>query len=242
MAFIYHNDPKKAREVFDRLNSLINVVLGAVNTVAGRTLYEAYEELSKNKKLFQQRSRYCAKNAKRLFDTYERLHLQNFGDRYQLFIDYLDCVEDEVMPHVKKMYWSIKSVLDKYNEKDSALKAKIELARTMIEYSCCVYDRLIEDTRKASGYNFDKWMRPARLTGCFYWWNELAILVCKTDKDKTIDLNADANCTLAFQIIERVLTSEDTLNRAGYEALKLNPEMVREIDGKDFEELKDKFG
>lgn len=233
---------KNAREAFGRLCSLVNVMLGAVNTIAGRTLYEAYEMLVKDKKRFRFSVKQCANNAKKDFDAYEKMHCRIFGDRYRLFLDYLDSVEDEVMPHVQKMYFSIKSVLDKNRESDSALKAKIELARTMIEYSCYIYDRLLNETRKQSGYDFDRWMRPARLTGVLHWWDELEKLICKTDdKGVTINLNEDANCRLAFDIIERVLTNEDTLNKAGYEALKLNPDIVREISDEDFEELKEKF-
>ena len=237
----YYVKLKEPEAVFERLNSLVNLSLGAVNTIAGRTLYDACEMLTKDKKRFRFSVKKNANEAKKFFDKYESIHLQNFGDRYQLFLDYLDSIEDEVMPHVEKMFWSFKAVLDKNREPDSALKAKVEVAGTMLEYSCYIYDRLIEQTRKASGYDFDRYMRPARLTGASHSWNEVVGIICKTDNGNNIDLNADANSKLAFEIIERMLTSEDTLNRAGYEALKLNPDMLSQIDKKDLEEIKQKF-
>ena len=62
-------------------------------------------------------------------------------------------------------------------------------------------------------------------------------------REEQIILNTDPNCKLAFEIIERKLTSEDFLNKAGYDALKLNPECIKgSISDEDLKELEDKFG
>jgi len=230
---------EEAKSAFDRLNSLINVSVGAANTIAGRCLYDAYEQLICDKRLFRHELKMRANEAKKSFARYESRHLQNFGDRYQLFLDYLDSIEDEVMPHVNKFYWSVKSLLDKNNEANSALKAKITTARTMIEYACHIYDLLLEKTHTETSIDFNQLMRPARLTSVLYSWEQVTFYICKTDAD--VDLNADPNCRLAFDIIDRILTSEDTLNKAGYEAIKLNPKVVQELEPEDYEILKETF-
>jgi len=231
----------EAEEVFHRLNSLVNVSVGAANTIAGRCLYDARELLMSDRKLFRHKVKMCANGAVMLFRKYESLHLQNFGDRYQLFLDYLDSIEDAVMPHVSKFYWSVKSVLDKNNEPDSALKAKVETARTMTDYACHVYDLLLDSTRGQTGFDFDCLMRPARLTGVLHAWEQVTGMICKSSSDTDIDFNADANCRLAFDIIDRILTSEETMGKAGYEALKLNPELARRLVPEDFEAMREKF-
>lgn len=61
------------------------------------------------------------------------------------------------------------------------------------------------------------------------------------DFENDVDFNKDKNCIMAFKIIESKLTSEDTLNKAGYEALKLNPDMIKEIASNDYDMLKEKY-
>ena len=59
----------------------------------------------------------------------------------------------------------------------------------------------------------------------------------------SISLDDDPNCKLAVEIIEKKLTSEDFLNKAGYDALKLNPECIKgSISDEDLKVLEDKFG
>ena len=138
------------------------------------------------------------------------------------------------------------------------LKAKVETARTMCEYACCMFDRLIKEANTrlraeqvkmfglqvtSKPFDFMPYFAPARLTKVFHYWDKVTARICKTDKDsERIALNDDPNCKLAFEIIERKVTSEDFINKAGYEALKLNPEHVREISEEDYNELVGKFG
>ena len=231
------------QKVFERLNSLVNLVLGAVNTTAGKALYDARDMLVKDKKLYRFEVKRAFKGALKAYDEYEKRHMANFGDRYQLFLDYLDSIEDEIQPHIFKMRMSFKQVLDKNNIPNSNLKSQLETARTLAEYACCIYDRLLSDTKQQSGYDFDKYMRPARLTAVFHYIDE----VCKSvycqykDFENDVDFNKDKNCIMAFKIIESKLTSEATLNKAGYEALDLNPDMIKEIASNDYDMLKEKY-
>lgn len=49
----YYVKLKDTEAVFERLNYLVNLSLGAVNTIAGRTLYDACEMLAKDKSVFR---------------------------------------------------------------------------------------------------------------------------------------------------------------------------------------------
>ena len=113
----------------------------------------------------------------------------------------------------------------------------------MAEYACCIYDKLLSDAKQQSGYDFDKYMRPARLTAVFHYIDEVCKSVYSQYKDfeNDVDFNKDRNCIMAFKIIESKLTSEDTLNKAGYEALKLNPDMIKEVAPEDYKELENRY-
>lgn len=249
---------KHIGENFNRLNSLINLVVGAVNTIAGRAVFDAKSELFKRKDIYRQEVKMNAKLAEKAYYDYERLHTRNFGGRYNLFLDYLSAVEDNIAKDIDILTYSIAQVLTKHNQKDAMLKAKVETARTMCEYACCMFDRLIKEANTrlraeqvqmfglqvtSKPFDFMPYFAPARLTAVFHYWDKITARLCKTGKgEEQIILNTDPNCKLAFEIIERKVTSEDFINKAGYEALKLNPEHVREISEEDYNELVGKFG
>ena len=251
---------KHIGENFNKLNSLINCVVGAVNTIAGKAVIDTKNELYKRKDLWRHEIKYNARLAEKTYYDYEAIHTRNFGDRYNLFLDYLSAVEDNIGKDVDMLTYSIAQVLSKHNQKDAMLKAQIETARTMCEYACCVFDRLIKEANKKvynecckyslstmqlrKPFDYTPYFAPARLTAVFHYWDKITARLCKTGKgEEQIILNTDPNCKLAFEIIERKLTSDDFLNKAGYDALKLNPECIKDsISDEDLKELEDKFG
>lgn len=242
---------------FAHLNSLMNLVIGAVNTIAGKAVIDAKDELYQRKDLWRFEIKKNARLAENAYYEYEKIHTRNFGDRYNLFLDYLSAVEDNIAKDVNMLTMSIAQVLTKHNQKDSMLKAKVETARTMSEYACSMFDMLIDKANdkvnthcmnlilsgKMKPFNFKPYFAAGRITGVFHYWDKVTSVLCKTDnKGESITLNDDPNCKLAFEIIERKITSEDFLNKAGYDALQLNPECISTIAAKDYQELVDKFG
>ena len=245
-------------ENFNKLNSLINCVVGAVNTIAGKAVIDTKNELYKRKDLWRHEIKMNARLAEKAYYDYEAIHTRNFGDRYNLFLDYLSAVEDSIAKDVNMLTYSIAQVLTKHNQTDAMLKAQVETARTMSQYACDIFDTIIREANKKVSdlciqniksvrlrkpFDYTPYFVPARLTAVFYYWDKVTARLCKTEGNVPISLNDDPNCKLAFQIIERKLTSEDFLNKAGYDALKLNPECIKgSISEEDLKELEDKFG
>ena len=246
-------------EQFYKLNSLVNLVVGAVNTIAGKAVIDAKNELYKRKDLWRHEIKYNARLAEKKYYDYEKIHMRNFGVRYNLFLDYLSAIEDNIGKDVDMLTYSIAQVLSKHNQEDAMLKAQIETARTMCEYACCVFDRLMKEANKKvynesckysfsamqveKPFDYTPYFAPVRLTSVFCHWDKVTARLCKSENDVPISLDDDPNCKLAFEIIERKIVSEDFLNKAGYDALKLNPECIKEsISDEDLKELEDKFG
>ena len=245
-------------EQYHKLNSLMNLVVGAANTIAGKAVIDTKNELYKRKDLWRQEIKLNARLAEKAYYDYERLHTRNFGDRYNLFLDYLSAVEDSIAKDVNMLTYSIAQVLTKHNQTDAMLKAQVETARTMSQYACDIFDTIIREANKKVSdlciqnfksvrlrkpFDYTPYFAPARLTSVFHYWDKVTSRLCKTEGKEPISLNDDPNCKLAFQIIERKLTSEDFLNKAGYDALKLNPECIKgSISEEDLKELEDKFG
>ena len=245
-------------EQYHKLNSLMNLVVGAANTIAGRAVIDTKNELYKRKDLWRHEIKLNARLAEKTYYDYEAIHTRNFGDRYNLFLDYLSAVEDNIGKDVDMLTYSIAQVLTKHNQTDAMLKAQVETARTMCQYACDIFDTIIREANKKVSdlciqnfksvrlrkpFDYTPYFAPARLTSVFHYWDKVTARLCKTEGKEPISLNDDPNCKLAFQIIERKLTSEDFLNKAGYDALKLNPECIKgSISEEDLKELEDKFG
>lgn len=228
---------------FDSLNTTMNIAQAAINTLAGKCLCDAFDLLAKHSLYHSSNIKRYANLAKRKYYDYEKLHSSNFGDRYQLFLDYLDAVEDIMSPHLNVLFWAVKRVLDKYKQSDTVLKTKVMIARTMIELSCSVFDDILSESQKHTGHDFTKYMRPARLTGCLSFWDNVTNALCVTHKGQPdINLNADSDVALAVKIIRTKLSDADTLNRAGYYALKLNPDIVEKYAKDDYRYLQDLYG
>lgn len=227
----------QAEEAFDKMNSTVNMVVGAANTIAGKVLNDFVEWLKKDENMhhYRQRVKLCVNNALKEFERYESIHYRNFGEKYGLFLDYLDETENEVMPDVDKVYWSFKSCIDKAGEPQSEFFAKIEQAMVVAEIACAIYDRLTEEIQKQTGFDFRPQMKQARLTGTLHWLDVLEKAMCKkTTKDVgNIDLNKDKNCNLATSIVMRKLTDYDLFNKIGAKAIAFHPELRAELNEED---------
>lgn len=234
-------DGHKAMAVFDRLNALVNIVIGAANTIAGKAMFDAIERV-KPTPLYRDKVRRFFGWAGSLYYKYEHMHMQNFGDRKQLFYDYLDYAETDIQHDIDVFRLSIKALLDRHRQAGTELKSYIETARNLLAYACHIYDTQIKvANNEVPGIDFNRWMKPARLTAVYRRFSEGADIICRTEGDADIDLNKDKNVTLAFKIIQLKLTSEDFLNRVGYEALRENPECKKYMSEEDYRELEEKF-
>lgn len=228
---------------YNNTQSLVNLLVGAANTIAGESIKEAKDRLYKRKNLWRHDIKKNVHNAEDSYHKYETLHTSTFGDRYNIFLDYLSAVEDEIAKDIQILKLSIWQVLTKWKMPDAELKADVRVALVLTRYACSVYDKLMEEEKARSGIDFTRFFYKAKLTSTYHHW-------CKVD-DKIMSLGAkgvkvnfedDANCRLAFEIIERKLIDEEILNKAGYTAIKENVDLVRrDLSCEEYEELINRF-
>lgn len=226
---------ERASKIFDRLNSVVNCVVGAANTIAGKALYDLMEDtMPEHPKLWRLQTKYWGKIALKQYKAYESAHYKNFGDRYSCFIDYLDCIEEDINEHVETLYWSIKAVFDKAGDPQSELHAKVERVYTLLDISIGIYDKMLELTEKETGINFRPVMDRARLDSVSDAFNKFrCLLMPAADKnykpkpgDRSINLADDPNCQMAAKIIIQRLSDEDVLDRACQRAVSYHPELA----------------
>lgn len=227
---------------FSDLDAKCNYVISALNTVAGRVASDTKDVLFKRKDLWRHDIKYNATRTIEEIEKNEQGFTQHFGDRYQLFLSYLDCVEEIFKKHTDTLTFSIMQVFTRHNQSDSALKAKVEATRVMLQYACQFFDRLMEIAQEETGIDFKQIYQEKRLTKAYFHWCNVTAAVCKTEGEVFIDLNADPNCRLSFQIIERLMVNEETLDRASFNALEANPQLIgKAVTLEKYEELRQRF-
>jgi len=230
-------------ENFDHLAVLVNTYMAAVNTLAGEAIFNAKTALSKQKNLYRFDVKHYAREAERQYTKYERAHTRNFGKKHNMFLDYLSSVEDIMGRHIKNLHLSLWQVLTKKNQSNAELKSLIETAWVMTKYACEMFDRMMKEAYNKTHFDYTPYFINARLTSVFHYWDLLENTICKVDRGTgTVDFQEDDNCKLAFRIIETQLMSEDTINRAGFEAIKQNIDLVGGcISEEEYNELAERF-
>lgn len=229
---------QEVMRLFDRCNSLVNLVVGAANSMAGSALADAVDA-ARHSKYYKHEAKRELNMAVKCFEQYECMHYSNFGDRYRLFLDYLDATDDALRKHVGIFRMSLMQVMTRNNVEDADIKAYMETARCMAALACTTYDNVVEGMEKRACHaaNFKAAFSPARLTNVLFHLDRASKIVVVHNGSDVVDLNGDPNCSLAMEIIQKKLSSEDTLNRAGYIAIKENPDCAKYMSDEDMKIL-----
>lgn len=229
---------QEVMRLFDRCNSLVNLVVGAANSMAGSALADAVDA-ARHSKYYKHEAKRELNMAVKCFEQYERMHHSNFGDRYRLFLDYLDATDDALRKHVGIFRMSLMQVMTRNNVEDADIKAYMETARFMAALACTTYDNVVEGIEKRACHaaNFKAAFSPARLTNVLFHLDRASKIIVVHNGSDVVDLNGDPNCSLAMEIIQKKLSSEDTLNRAGYIAIKENPDCAKYMSDEDMKIL-----
>ena len=225
-------------EGWDRANSLVNTMIGIANEVARLAISDGIDAIRRAGKYRQKTKQLCNDTFRRQ-EEYEAIHNQNFGDRLKLWLDYLDGTEDEYRRHIFNIYMAVKSALDRYRQKDTELKARIECGRICAELAVGQFDALMADLKERFGVDYSPLFIRGRYDGPLMAWRKVCDIYVQTDDPKQyINLNDDANLRLAADILARKLSDSDVLNRIGKHAIEQNLEVAsRYASEEDLNEL-----
>ena len=233
---------KKSVEVFDHLNTIANLVLSSVNTVAGKAIADMNESL-KASKYYRMEVKKFAKEAQDAYYEYEKSHRKNFEGRDGLFLDFLDRVEDNIKQEYNATMLSIWTYFILSKEPKPELRAKIEFAHNLTALCTRLYDLEMDIAKRETGYtfDFDKIMKTARLTKPLHFIQRLNDEFIKVTHGHLLDLNEQRSIAENFKKLENKLIDNEFIEKAGYEALELNPDYKAEVTQEDWEELENKY-
>lgn len=222
---------EKQRETYNHVSSLFHTIVGAANDIAHAYMLDAIEEI-KRKGLYRQKVKKACKDAVARYEVFEKLNMQDMQnaetDKRQLYMDFLDDVDQRLKPHIFLFRQGIKRVLDRNFIKDSEFKSYIILAHELINYAVVLFDKFIANCPSCPPVNFGLTFKPARLHPVRQAWEQVEEILCKDCVG--IHLDDDDNCRRALDIIETQIISEKFINQSGEAALALNPDARMEAD------------
>mgnify|MGYP000874695269 FL=1 len=222
---------EKQRETYSHVSSLFHTIVGGANDIAHTYMLDAIDQIKK-KGLYRQKVKKACKDAVARYEVFEKLNMQDMQnaetDKRQLYMDFLDDVDQRLKPHVFLFRQGIKRVLDRNFIKDSEFKSYIILAHELINYAVVLFDKFIANCPSCPPVNFGLTFKPARLHPVRQAWEQVEEALCKNCVG--IHLDDDDNCRRALDIIETQIISEKFINQSGEAALALNPDARMEAD------------
>ena len=222
---------EKQRETYNHVSSLFHTIIGGANDIAHTYMLDAIYQIKK-KGLYRQKVKKACKDAVARYEVFEKLNMQDMQnaetDKRQLYMDFLDDVDQRLKPHVFLFRQGIKRVLDRNFIKDSEFKSYIILAYEFINYAVVLFDKFIANCPSCPPVNFGLTFKPARLHPVRQAWEQVEEILCKDCVG--IHLDDDDNCRRALDIIETQIISEKFINQSGEAALALNPDARMEAD------------
>nr|DAT76486.1 MAG TPA: hypothetical protein [Caudoviricetes sp.] len=222
---------EKQRETYNHVSSLFHTIVGAANDIAHTYMLDAIDQIKK-KGLYRQKVKKACKDAVARYEVFEKLNMQDMQnaetDKRQLYMDFLDDVDQRLKPHIFLFRQGIKRVLDRNFIKDSEFKSYIILAHELINYAVVLFDKFIANCPSCPPVNFGLTFKPARLHPVRQAWEQVEDILCKDCVG--IHLDDDDNCRRALDIIETQIISEKFINQSGEAALALNPDARMEAD------------
>ena len=222
---------EKQRETYNHVSSLFHTIVGGANDIAHTYMLDAIDQIKK-KGLYRQKVKKACKDAVARYEVFEKLNMQDMQnaetDKRQLYMDFLDDVDQRLKPHVFLFRQGIKRVLDRNFIKDSEFKSYIILAHELINYAVVLFDKFIANCPSCPPVNFGLTFKPARLHPVRQAWEQAEEILCKDCIG--IHLDDDDNCRRALDIIETQIISEKFINQSGEAALALNPDARMEAD------------
>lgn len=208
---------RKISDIKDKKLKAENITLAAIynilftNDIVCSLIVEMLSALRKSG-LCRFRVKQQGNKLEQLMLQYEKKINKIAGNRAFFMADANQYVADEVQPDLLKMEF------DKCRIENSALLAKVELARCMAELACLSLDKRIEEVRP---YNKEvTGITYLRLTDTFKVLDELSDILYRGGY---CNLNQSDNCKRGMAIIQRKLTDCDIISRAINESDKLNP-------------------
>lgn len=229
---------QKTMNDIDRCCSLFYVTMASIYNVAQSAMVDAHAFLRQHP-AYRQEVKRSVKKALLAYERFDKALQQTLGDRYQLWLDLSDNVDDEMRSHIQTLRLAFDAWLLRYNVQHHALLAHMETALTIIRMAQQTFGILFDKFDEQIHVNLRPLFAGADFRDVLFWWQRATDTLVKMYQPKEhINFNQSKDINLAFEIIAKKLTDEHIFNRASEQALKQNPDKWHLLDKEDRIRLK----
>lgn len=240
-----------------RAESCFYVVVAAANELASVAVFDAMQTLRRNNFHGCKEARKWASQCQRQIDGYEvrmkmtlkdasrKLGLSGQGrDKYTLWLDLTDHVDEELRPHITRLYYAIKLVMDREKTPHSETLARMWLANIMLQLAVRQFNEMFERQRKECMGVLS--LRKAFTDGCMdgqlKCWDKATEAMCAhlcPKDERHVALDEDWNISNGIKAIANRLKDPETYNRGADYAIGLNLSIVDEETRQEYQERKE---
>ena len=246
MQITYNTPSAAAREEtmrrVDRCCSLYYVSMGSIYNIAQSAMVDAQAVVMQYPDIYRHAVKHDLRAAMQAYDKWDRRMRDTLKERYQLWLDLSDAVDDEMRRHLHILRLAFDAWLLKYGVPRHEVLSHLETALTLITFARQTYDTLFDGFRTTTGLDLRPMFRGGDFRDVeFYWRRATAPLLTTPTGSPDINFNDSPDVRLAFDIISRKLTNEQVFNRASTAALRLNPDMWDSLPAADRKFLEEEF-
>lgn len=220
---------ERANELYDEFAQHYWPIIGSANQMAYIAMDEAVEAMQEAG-IFRHQVKQSAQRAIAEYEKYEKLCTKHFkdyqDDRFYLWQDLIGRAAVKMEPDIQKLYFAIKSKIDRYKVRNASALAKIQTAMALVSLANLLFDEMSAKFQRQTPVRIAEYFKAGRITACESHWRLVGYLTGRQVL-ADIDLSTDPQCQLAVQVILTRYQAADFLNDAAKEALELNPDVER---------------
>lgn len=167
-----------------------------------------------------------AKRAEKSYYEYEAQIKRFLGGSYDIWLNYTDDFQERIKRDTQMLFQTVWNEYVRREVPDAKLKAMVETTNTLFLYSCCLYDRAIEEIKNATGMEMEQELATFRCTIPYEYWDNIRRKICKDGKGKRIELADSEDCRRAFQVVENIVMNNDIYIELATKTLLENKEVI----------------
>ncbi len=237
---------EQAEQAMRNVESGFYVIVSSANVLASMAVFDAMTVLEREQYHKCREARKWAKQTQRQMTDYEtrmKIKLQDASrrmgtvaedgrDKFSLWVDLTDGVNDEMKPYIERLYYAVKMVMDRHRTPHAETLARMWTAHIMLQFAVRQFDQLFEEQKKdCHGVSVRSAFASGSLQGQLQCWQHaveaMGKQLCPADAPD-VELTEDENVANGIRAIEVHLQDYNLYNRAGEYAVGLNREVVGE--------------
>lgn len=255
---IAQRNAERMKDVARLTESSFYVVVSAANELASVAVSDAMQTLRRNNFHGCKEARKWASQCQRQIEGYEvqmEMKLKEYSrregatdgqgrDKYTLWLDLTDHVDEELRPHMTRLYFAIKLVMDREKTPHSETLARMWTANIMLQLAVKQFNETFERQRKScmGVLSLRRNFTDGSMEGQLKCWDKATEAMCKhlCPKDgKHVVLDEDMSVAIGVKAIANRLKSAETYNRGADYAIGLNLDIVDDETRQEYLERKD---